>query len=145
MSGLIISLKPNEKFLVNGIRLSNGPKRGQLCIEDDNVRILRLSDALHPDEATTPVKRAYYDTQLLLSCDRDLEEGKKLVIDGLITLQAVFQTTPMAKVFDKAINAASQNKFYSVLYALRGVFELEAELLAKHANQDQQPNIAMVG
>jgi len=63
MSGLVLSLKAEEKFLVNGALLINGSKRSQIRIGGDDVNVLRLSDAMHPREITTPVRRVYYDPE----------------------------------------------------------------------------------
>jgi len=83
MSGLVLSLKAEEKFLVNGALLINGSKRSQIRIGDDDVNVLRLSDALHPDEVTTPVRRVYYAAQIFLSGDAKANDISADILDGL--------------------------------------------------------------
>ncbi len=131
MAGLVISLKPNEKFLVNGAILSNGPKRGQICITDDNVHVLRMSDAIHPDDVNTPVKRVYYSAQLVLSGDASSEQMNQKVQDGLSGLIEVFADTPLVKSLEKAKSAASLGRYYSVLCALKPLISVEEDLLAR--------------
>lgn len=130
MAGLVISLKPNEKFLVNGALLTNGPKRGQICITDDNVHVLRMSDVIHPSDADTPVKRAYYSVQVILSCDASAEEMAPEIEERLNALSIVFEGTPMFKVIQKARKAARIERYYSVLCALKPLLPVEEELLA---------------
>jgi flagellar protein FlbT len=133
MSGLVISLKPNERFLVNGALLMNGDKRSQICVPNDNVYVLRMSDALHPDEVDTPVKRVYYAVQIILSGDGDRAALETSVKSGLDALQAVFDGTPMSPTLEKAQTAFAKGRFYSVLYTLKSLFDIEAGLLDKNS------------
>ncbi len=131
MSGLVISLKPNERFLVNGALLLNGDKRSQICIPNDDVFVLRVSDALHPDEVDTPVKRVYYAVQIILSGDGNADALGGDVKSGLDALQAVFDGTPMSPTLEKAQKAFEKGRYYSVLYTLKSLFDIEAGLLDK--------------
>ncbi|MBU2607156.1 MAG: flagellar biosynthesis repressor FlbT [Alphaproteobacteria bacterium] len=56
---LKLSLKPGETFVVNGAVVRNGDRRGVLLLENQ-ARVLREKDILRPNEATTPVRRAYF-------------------------------------------------------------------------------------
>lgn len=148
MAGLVISLKPNENFLVNGALLKNGPKRGQICVGDD-VSILRMSDAIHPDEATTPVTRVYYTTQIILSCDVKACDVDVELQTGLAGLANVFEGTPIAKSIEKAIKSAKMGRYYSVLCALKPLLEIESEMLGgdvghtTSALRSNAPQVAM--
>ncbi len=130
MAGLVLSLKANEKFLVNGALVQNGDKRGQIHLPDSSVNVLRVSDCLHPDEINTPVRHAYYLTQILLSGDADRESGALTLLSTLNTLDKVFAGTKVAKEIGKAMLSASAGRYYSVLCTLKRVFALEAQMLA---------------
>ena len=129
MSGLVISLKAGEKFLVNGALLVNGDKRTQISVPDDDVYVLRVSDALHPDDVNTPVRRVYYGVQLILSWDNRSDESRKIVREGLDALATVFAGTTMSKSLEKAQNSFSQGRYYSVLYTLKSLLNIEEQLL----------------
>ncbi len=131
MSGLILNLKAGEKFLVNGVVLQNGPKRTQIRVETEGANILRLSDALHPNEASTPVKRVYYIAQLILTGDLSQEDGRASLIQGITDLQNVFRSLAEEQL-EKALQAAEKGRYYSVLYSLKAVFPVEEELLTYH-------------
>lgn len=130
MSGLVLSLKPNEKFLVNGALLINGPKRGQIRVGDSDVNVLRMRDAIHPSEVTTPVRRVYYAAQLVLSGDVGMVEIEPDIHSGLKALCSVFEGTPFVIDIQKAMNAASHGRYYSVLCALKSLLPIEDELLS---------------
>ena len=129
MAGLLISLKPNEKFLVNGALLSNGPKRGQICVEGEGVNVLRLSDVIHPDEVRTPVTRLYSSIQTLLSGDSTGSEACDLIEQQYRTLTTVFEGTPLAETLLKSYKAWVDGRTYSALCRLKPLLPIEAELL----------------
>jgi flagellar protein FlbT len=129
MSGLMISLRPNEKFLVNGALLSNGPKRGQICVEGDDVNILRLCDALHPNEVNSPVSRLYYRVQTVLSGDSNVENSDQGIRNDLKSLIHVFENTPLCKALSAALTAWESGRIYSTLCRLKPLLSVEAELL----------------
>ncbi|MEM1104839.1 MAG: flagellar biosynthesis repressor FlbT [Pseudomonadota bacterium] len=56
---LKLSLKPGERFVVNGAVVRNGERRGVLLLEN-RARVLREKDILQPEEADTPAKAAYF-------------------------------------------------------------------------------------
>src|ERR1700744_1726250 len=55
---LKLSLKPGEKFVLNGAVLANGDKRISLVIQN-KACVLREKDIMQPDAATTPARRIY--------------------------------------------------------------------------------------
>jgi len=61
---LKLSLKPHEKFVVNGAVLMNGERRAHLVVEN-NVSILRDKDIMQPEDAKTPAKRVYFPIMML--------------------------------------------------------------------------------
>ena len=63
MSGLVLKLAPKERILINGAVIENGDRRSRLSIMTPNANILRLRDAIHPEEVTTPVRRVCYIAQ----------------------------------------------------------------------------------
>lgn len=129
MSGLVLSLKAEEKFLVNGALLQNGSRRSQIRLPDPNVNVLRLSDCLHPKDINTPVKRAYYVAQLILSGDMTQAEGGVKLMSLLASLEKVFEKTALAESILKTMRDASKAKYYSVLVGLRRLFAIEKEML----------------
>lgn len=60
---LKLSLKPGEKFVVNGAVIANGDRRATLVVQN-KVSILRERDILKEDEVDTPVKRIYFPIML---------------------------------------------------------------------------------
>lgn len=66
---LKLSLRPHEKFVVNGVVLTNGDRRASLVVEN-KASILREKDILQQSEATTPARRIYFPIMMMyLSSD----------------------------------------------------------------------------
>ena len=89
MSGLVLKLGPHERVLINGAVIENGERRSRLAIMTPNPNILRLRDAIHPEEATTPVRRVCYIAQLVLSGDVDGADTKHQLLRGIEQLSQV--------------------------------------------------------
>jgi flagellar protein FlbT len=50
VTGLVLKLGPHERVLINGAVIENGDRRSKLAIMTPNAHILRLRDAIHPEE-----------------------------------------------------------------------------------------------
>jgi flagellar biosynthesis repressor protein FlbT len=70
---LKLSLKPGEKFVLNGAVLTNGEKRASLVIQN-KACILREKDILQPKEASTPARRIYLPI-MMMYLDGDNSDG----------------------------------------------------------------------
>lgn len=61
---LKLSLKPGEKFAINGAVIVNGDRRGTLVVQN-HASILRERDILQPEDVTTPAKRIYFPIMMM--------------------------------------------------------------------------------
>lgn len=61
---LKLSLKPHEKFVVNGAVMTNGDRKAEVVIQN-KASILREKDILQPAEASTPLRRVYFPIQMM--------------------------------------------------------------------------------
>ena len=61
---LKLSLRPGEKFVVNGAVVQNGDRRAALVLQN-KASVLREKDIMQPDEADTPTKRIYFPIMLM--------------------------------------------------------------------------------
>lgn len=83
MTGLFLKLKPRERLLINGATIENGHRKAYLRIETPNTSILRLRDALHPNNIECSISEIYHTAQLILSRDIDVASGKVLIIEQI--------------------------------------------------------------
>ena len=130
MSGLVLKLAPHERLLVNGAVIENGDRRSRLAILSPNANILRLRDAIHPEEANTPVRRVCYVTQLVLAGDADPDEGRRQILRGIEQLSQALRDDDSRSQLSTATSAVLEGQFYAALKALRALLPREARLLA---------------
>ena len=127
--GLVIRLRPHEKFLLNGAVVENGEKRAKLCIKSRDANILRLRDALHPNDVTTPVKRLYFTAQLAVTGDLAVTDAMTTLMPGLQALLTALPDEQIQSHISKAIDQTQKGEFYSVMRELKKVFPYEEKLL----------------
>jgi flagellar protein FlbT len=130
MSGLVLKLGPKERVLVNGAVIENGDRRTRLSIVTPGAHILRLRDAIHPEEVNTPVRRVCYIAQLVLSGDADFEEAKTQLLRGMEQLSQVFTDPDSRSLLARATDDLLDGQVYQVLKSLRGLLSREERLMA---------------
>lgn len=129
MPGLILKLRAHEQILVNGVVMQNGDRNARLIIKTPGANILRLRDAIHPDEVDTPVKRVCYIAQLAVAGEVKPEQAVVQLGSGIAQLQDALSGFEGSEHLDEAIAQLRRRNFYGVLRALRRVLPIEALLL----------------
>ncbi len=130
MSGLVLKLAPHERVLINGAVIENGDKRSRLAIMTPNANILRMRDAIHPEEVNTPVRRVCYIAQLVLSGDAKPGEAKTQMLRGVEQLSQALTDHDSRSQLAAATEALLDDQFYQALKALRTLLPRETRLLA---------------
>lgn len=130
MTGLVLKLAPKERVLINGAVIENGDRRSRLAIMTPNAHILRLRDAVHPDEVNTPVRRVCYIAQLVLSGDADWDEAKAQLLRGIEQLSQALTDRDSRAQLALATSAVLEGQTYQALKALRSLLPREERLLA---------------
>jgi flagellar protein FlbT len=130
MTGLVLKLGPRERVMINGVVMENGDRRTRLNVLTPDANVLRLRDAIHPGEATTPVKRVCYVAQLVLAGEAEPDEAALQLARGIEQLSQVFQDPDSRGHLAAATEALGERRFYQTLRALRGLLPREARLLS---------------
>ena len=130
MTGLVLKLGPHERVLINGAVIENGDRRSRLAIMTPGANILRLRDAIHPDQVNTPVRRVCYIAQLVLSGDADAGEARHQLLRGIEQLSQVFTDPDSRALLAQATDGVIAGQPYAALKALRNLLPREERLLA---------------
>lgn len=133
MGGLVLKLAPKERVLINGAVIENGDRRSRLSIVTPDANILRLRDAIHPEEATTPVRRVCYAAQLILSGDSEPKTARLQLLRRIEELSQVFIDPDSRASLAEATEALISDHHYRCLKALRTLLPREDRLLAARA------------
>ncbi len=130
MTGLVLKLGPHERVLINGAVIENGDRRSRLAIMTPNAHILRLRDAIHPEEVNTPVRRVCYIAQLVLSGDADATDARMQLLRGIEQLSQVLTDHDSRTQLAIATTSVLEDQHYQALKALRGLLPREERLFA---------------
>ncbi|MCA3444520.1 MAG: flagellar biosynthesis repressor FlbT [Rhodobacter sp.] len=130
MTGLVLKLAPKERVLINGAVIENGDRRSRLAIMTPNAHILRLRDAIHPEEVNTPVRRVCYVVQLVLSGDAVPAEARAQLLRGIEQLSQVLTDADSRSLLGAATTAVLGDQHYQALKVLRSLLPREERLFA---------------
>jgi len=126
---LKLSLKPGEKFVLNGAVVQNGDRRASLLLQN-KASVLREKDIMQPEEASTPARRIYFPVMMMYldeaSAPRFYDEfaGKLAEFMGAIQNPAVLgECVQLSK-------HVMTREYYKALMLCRKLIEYEDERLA---------------
>ncbi len=125
---LKISLKPGEKFVVNGAVITNGERRSSFVIQN-KVSILRERDILPEAEVNTPAKRVYFPIMLsYLDPDKANTYYPEFVRRMTELMNAI--ENPDVQMACVQVSLDMMNKdFYRALSACRKLIDYEMHVL----------------
>ena len=121
---LKLTLKPHEKAVINGAVIANGDRRASFTIEN-HANVLRESDIIQPEDATTPAKRVYLPIMLMIVGQERTEalfeefETRLREFAGVVTDAEALQTC--AALAAKVANG----DYYKALSLCRTLIEFE--------------------
>ena len=125
---LKLTLKPREKFVVNGGVLVNGDRRSDLIIENQ-VSLLRERDVLQPDEADTPMKRIYF-TIMMMYLDGGLEgEYYGQFTDLMTDFMCAVTTKEVVEKCHRILDDVHEQRFYTAMMMSKSLLPFEKERL----------------
>jgi flagellar protein FlbT len=125
---LKLTLKPREKFVVNGGVLVNGDRRSDLILENQ-VSLLRERDVLQPDEADTPMKRIYF-TIMMMYLDGGLEgEYYGQFTDLMTDFMCAVTTKEVVEKCHRILDDVHEQRFYTAMMMSKSLLPFEKERL----------------
>jgi len=125
---LKLSLKPGEKFVVNGAVIANGDRRASLVIQN-KVNILREKDILTQDQVTTPARRIYFPIMLAyLDPDNLGKYLEEFMLRMTEFMKAIEDPDARARCVQISTDMLNQN-YYRALMNCKKLFAFEEERL----------------
>jgi flagellar protein FlbT len=126
---LKFSLKPGEKFVLNGAVLSNGDKKANLVIQNQAC-LLREKDILQPDEANTPARRIYFPIMMMYldggEADTYYDQFAARMSDFMGAVKSRDVLTSCVEISKDVMTGA----YYKALVKCRDLIEYERERLS---------------
>lgn len=119
--------------MVNGVVIQNGDRKARLKVKTDGASILRMRDAIRPEDATTAEKRAYYIAQLAVSGELAPAEAGMMLGAALERLKADYAGRPESAVIAGAAEDLASSRFYGVMRRLGGLARMTEQDPARAA------------
>ena len=129
---LKLSLKPGEKFVLNGAVVQNGDRRSSLLLQN-KASVLREKDIMQAEEASTPSRRIYFPVMMMYLDQADWERYQD---EFLQRLSEFMQAVRNPEVLSDCVNISRLvmvREYYKALMLCRKLIEYEDERLGNVA------------
>jgi len=125
---LKLSLKPGERFVLNGAVVQNGDRRGVLLLQN-KASVLREKDIMQADEVTTPGRRIYFPVMMMYLDEAGAARHYDEFVRRLSEFMGVIQN---AEVLADCVNVSKHvlgHEYYRALMLCRKLMDYEDERL----------------
>jgi flagellar protein FlbT len=125
---LKLSLKPGEKFVLNGAVLANGDKRTSLVIQN-KACVLREKDIMQPKDAKTPARLVYLAIMMMYL---DAENSEETYTEFALRMNEFMSAIRNPEILTACVDITrdvTQGSYYKALIACRKLFDYEQERL----------------
>ena len=130
---LKLSLRPGERFVVNGAVVQNGDRRAALVLQN-KASVLREKDIMQPDEATTPARRIYFPIMLMYLDEPGREENYSAFAARLTEFMGAVQNPEILAECIALSREVMGAEFYRALMRCRRLIAYEDERLGTGAH-----------
>ena len=126
---LKISLKPGEKFVINGAVIENGDRRANLVLKN-KASVLREKDILQEEDVTTPVRRIYFPIMMMYLSGRADDALYDEFVLRMNEFMGVVGDSEMLGICVSISRDVMASEYYKALMGCRKLMKYEAERLA---------------
>lgn len=121
---LKLSLKPGEKFVLNGAVVQNGDRRGVLILQN-KASVLREKDILQPENANTPARRIYLPVMMMYLDPSDASKYYDEFVQKLSDFMGAIRNPQILAECVTISRYCMQRDYYKALLGCRKLIEYE--------------------
>jgi flagellar protein FlbT len=125
---LKLSLKPGERFVLNGAVLQNGDRRSVLLLQN-KASILREKDIMQEEEANSPARHVYFPVMMMYL---DEAGAQRYHAEFLRRLSEFMSAISNPVIITECVNISKhllEREYYKALMLCRKLIEYEDERL----------------
>lgn len=126
---LKLSLKPDEKLVINGAVIANADRRTTLVVHN-KASILREKDILREEDVDTPAKRIYFPIMLMYMDPNDKSKYHEEFILRMTEFMNAIRTPEAIETCVKVSKHVMDDNYYLALMGCKKLIKFEAERLA---------------
>ena len=125
---LKLSLKPGEKFVLNGAVVQNGDRRGVLILQN-KASVLREKDIMQEEDVTSPARRIYFPVMMMYLDEAGAERYYDEFVRRLTEFMGVIKNPPVFAECVAVSKHCMAREYYKALMLCRKLNEYEDERL----------------
>ncbi len=125
---LKLSLKPDEKLVINGAVIANADRRATLIVHN-KASILREKDIMQEDEVDSPSKRIYFPIMLMYMDQKKTEKYYNEFMRRMTEFMSVITTPEAIEICVKISKDVMDKNFYRALMNCKKLVAFEASRL----------------
>jgi flagellar protein FlbT len=125
---LKLSLKPGEKFVLNGAVVQNGDRRGVLVLQN-KASVLREKDIMQEVDATTPARRIYFPVMMMYLDEAGAAEYYDEFVRRMTEFMSAIRNSEVLSDCVTISRYCMSQEFYKALMLCRKLIEYEKERL----------------
>ena len=125
---LKLSLKPGERFVLNGAVVQNGDRRAIMVLQN-KASVLREKDIMQADDAVTPARRIYFPVMMMYLEEASAERYYDEFVRRLTEFMGVISNP---EVLADCVNISKHcmaREYYRALMMCRKLIDYEDERL----------------
>jgi len=126
LMSLKITLKPQERIIIDGAVIINGKSTSDLIIENE-VPILRHKNILSEKDANSPCRRVYFVIQLMYVDEKNLETYHRMYWDLVRDLVEVAPS--VLNLIDQINEHILNTEYYQALKLAKKLVDYEGEAI----------------
>ncbi|WP_374533736.1 flagellar biosynthesis repressor FlbT [Phenylobacterium sp.] len=130
---LKLSLKPGEKFVLNGAVVQNGDRRTTLVLQN-KASVLREKDIMQPEDAATPARRIYFPMMMMYLDDAGANRYYDEFVQRLTEFMGVIRNPDVLADCVAISKHAMAREYYKALMLCRKLIDYEDERLGNVAS-----------
>jgi len=121
---LKLSLKPGEKFVLNGAVVQNGDRRTTLVLQN-KASVLREKDIMQQEEANSPARRIYFPMMMMYLDEAGANRYYDEFAERLTEFMGVIRNAEILADCVAISKHAMSREFYRALMLCRKLIEYE--------------------
>jgi flagellar protein FlbT len=125
---LKLSLKPGEKFVLNGAVVQNGDRRGVLVLQN-KASVLREKDIMQQEQANTPARRIYFPVMMMYLDEAGAERYYDEFVRRMSEFMGVIRNPSILADCVDVSKYCMEREYYKALMLCRKLIEYEDERL----------------
>lgn len=125
---LKISLKPGEKFVLNGAVIENGDRRSVLVLQN-KASVLREKDIMHEEQVTTPARHIYFPIMMMYLSDKQDDAIYEQFVVRMNEFMSVIQSPEVLAECVAVSRDVMAGEYYKALIRCKKLIAYEEERL----------------